>query len=579
MRISKIKIENIRGIESKEFELNIPSNNPIIIVAPNGFGKTSIATAFSSLKAQKIDVAEENLYKNDVSKEPKLTIRDENGCSYYADKTANTISDEFSVFTIKGQVKSKATNVSFGGFSRAKSSLVIDPIVLYKTVPSKKEYTYSFTNIKSRFGNSVAKLLINYSELLKNQNFVLLINECKRDILSLHNVRSEKRFQKLIEEINSVSGTKNTLVNNNYSSISEVEKILQVEVLISKLDLYFTELSLVEKLINLFQLSIICKSNEARINDISKYYTYLSDKQEINEMLELLNCTWKTIKASQKNGSFIIEFPKADQISNGERDVLCFVGHLFEAKKQLRKNRCILVIDEIFDYLDDANLIAAQYFLTKFIKTFKASGREIYPILLTHLDPMYFNTYSFSIKNVVYLSKVPTQSNKYKINNMLKDRNNCKKTDQEAYDIISSNYLHYSEDTTDAQTYLSTLGIETPLKTPVSFRESALLELDNYRNDRQYDIALACCGLRILIEKKACEQLSEEHKQEFITQYHKTVDKLSFAKNCGADIPETYFLLSIIYNECMHLDDQCKRLRQIYCKLNNKVIRNMICSI
>ena len=80
MRISKIKIENIRGIESKEFELNIPSNNPIIIVAPNGFGKTSIATAFSSLKAQKIDVAEEDdtyaYYVTEDGEESDMTVSD-----------------------------------------------------------------------------------------------------------------------------------------------------------------------------------------------------------------------------------------------------------------------------------------------------------------------------------------------------------------------------------------------------------------------------------------------------------------------------------------------------------------------
>ena len=45
------------------------------------------------------------------------------------------------------------------------------------------------------------------------------------------------------------------------------------------------------------------------------------------------------------------------------------------------------------------------------------------------------------------------------------------------------------------------------------------------------------------------------------------------------EVPEVYFLLSIIYNECLHLDSQCKKLKPIACKLKNKVIQNMISEI
>lgn len=576
MRISKLQIENIRGIDSQEYELNIPSNNPIILVAPNGYGKTSIATAFSSLTSQKLVVQEADLYKNDLSKTPKITLTDESGNIFYADETANTISNEYGVFTIRGQIKPKATNVSFGGFSRAKPSLVVDPIVLYKNIPPKKEFVYSYTNIKEKFGPSASKLLINLSSKLKDPILVLFLTRCKQDFLSLLQIRNGKSFENFFTEMNSYSESKKDLIKKTYTTIFKIEKIPQIIKILSKINNYFPELSLVEKIINIYQLALVIKTNESSINNINKYYTFIADKNEINNMLELLNCTWKSIKASQKKGSFIIEFPRADQISNGERDILCFVGHLFEAKKHLNKQKCILIIDEIFDYLDDANLIAAQYFLIKFINLFKNTGRELYPILLTHLDPLYFNTYSFSTKNVVYLNKIPTHSNKYRINNLLKDRDNCKKNNKPVYDTISNNYLHYCEDTTDAKDYLISLGVDNALYTPESFRNASFAELNNYKTDSPYDIALVCCGIRITIEQKAYSQLSPEQKSIFSTCHKKTIDKLSYAKTCGAKIPETHFLLSIIYNECMHLDSQCKRLRQIHCKLNNKVIKNMI---
>jgi len=50
MNIREIKIENVRGISSKTILLDMHPNKVTFFVAPNGFGKTSIARAFASLK-------------------------------------------------------------------------------------------------------------------------------------------------------------------------------------------------------------------------------------------------------------------------------------------------------------------------------------------------------------------------------------------------------------------------------------------------------------------------------------------------------------------------------------------------
>lgn len=201
------------------------------------------------------------------------------------------------------------------------------------------------------------------------------------------------------------------------------------------------------------------------------------------------------------------------------------------------------MIDEIFDYLDDANLIAAQYFLVKFINYFKTCEKELFLIILTHLDPMFFNTYSFSIKHVVYLDQTTTIRNKYKINNLLKDRKKCQSKNQEIYNNISSNYLHYSTSNTSEIQYLRSLGVESPLHTPEGFRQKSLEELEHYQNDEDYDPILVCCGLRIYIEKNAYKQLLPEQQRNFLLT-NTTREKLTFAKENGADIPEVHFLLS-----------------------------------
>lgn len=53
MVINSITIENVKGIERLEIKQTIQPNRPNILVAPNGFGKSSIAIAFNSLKANK----------------------------------------------------------------------------------------------------------------------------------------------------------------------------------------------------------------------------------------------------------------------------------------------------------------------------------------------------------------------------------------------------------------------------------------------------------------------------------------------------------------------------------------------
>lgn len=50
--IKKIAITNVKGVgdgtSNGLYEFDIPKNKPSILVAPNGFGKSSLATAFKS---------------------------------------------------------------------------------------------------------------------------------------------------------------------------------------------------------------------------------------------------------------------------------------------------------------------------------------------------------------------------------------------------------------------------------------------------------------------------------------------------------------------------------------------------
>ena len=65
--ITNIKIENIKGfgITNNSFDLEIKPRKVNILVAPNGFGKSSITAAFNSLAKGKIKVEEVNMHKKE----------------------------------------------------------------------------------------------------------------------------------------------------------------------------------------------------------------------------------------------------------------------------------------------------------------------------------------------------------------------------------------------------------------------------------------------------------------------------------------------------------------------------------
>ena len=143
MSISQIEIKNIKGIDSKCFKIKLLPNKPNLLVAPNGFGKSSIATAFSSMNTKRIDLADKDYHKEDTSLSPELSII-VNGQKLTADNAKNEIRKEFDVLVIKSGLVSKATRHFRGSVS---SSLEIESIEICK-IPKKSEFNYKILGIR-----------------------------------------------------------------------------------------------------------------------------------------------------------------------------------------------------------------------------------------------------------------------------------------------------------------------------------------------------------------------------------------------------------------------------------------------
>jgi hypothetical protein len=301
------------------------------------------------------------------------------------------------------------------------------------------------------------------------------------------------------------------------------------------------------------------------------YNNYLLEKQKFDNLLKSFNCTWKNIRTKETQGKLVINFPKATEISNGQRDILTFISMLFCAHRELSKDICILIIDEIFDYLDDANLTAAQYYIAKFIENFKNHGKELYPIILTHLDPQYFKNYTFYNQRVYYLSKSNIRVSEG-MKKLLMNR-----TNEIVKDDIDKFLLHYNPDMLNKREEFKKLQIPETWGESTHFYDFLKDNLSKYLNNEPYDPFAVCGALRIKIEKTAYDKLDAGDPQDNFISTHRTKEKLNMIEcKYGIISPEAHYLLGIIYNEGMHWKDNVDNESAIVTKLGNIVIKHVI---
>ena len=204
MVINSITIENVKGIERLEIKQTIKPNRPNILVAPNGFGKSSIAIAFNSLKANKIELADENMHNGNKALTPTISLKLSTGKEIEANESKNTIKEVFSVFVVNSQLKPTAKAQRIGNYVTAKASMDISPTIVFKTIPSKVTFSYSIRTIKNDFGTN-GKILIDISPLFNNVAAILNIEE-KINFNSFTTKRLKNEINKLVQIINAAKG-------------------------------------------------------------------------------------------------------------------------------------------------------------------------------------------------------------------------------------------------------------------------------------------------------------------------------------------------------------------------------------
>ena len=547
------------------------------MVAPNGFGKTSLAVAFNSLKSNHLELDGANCYNGDDTNLPVLRLKLSTGESLEADRDHNTISDHFDVFVINCQLKPKATAQRYGGRLIPRASMDIKPTIMIKTIPQKINFDYSLSRNKRDFGIN-GKLLTDISDIYNNHDLMIQISK-KVNFGEFGLVRFRTPFDAIITRINSIDSKKTTrsikdeinrenIINiNNQEFINLCDIINRKRTFDNSIDVFLAA----------WQLIHVRNNMGVNYRKAMEYATFLKKRAEIDSTLEKLNPVSDRfeIKSTIKNRSLIIEWPKADMISNGQRDIITFISRLMECHYKESK-ACILVIDEFFDYLDDANLVAFQYYVSTLIDNYRKNKRIIFPILLTHIDPNYLKHFCFNDKrlNVCYLKGCKGRISD-KMSRLIETRE-----DPLIKNEVDTYFLHYHPDLdrVDITDKFIRLSLNKDWGKPVMFKKKVDRELRRYvfEPDETYDPLAVCVSIRIRIEENVYSRISTDDDRESFLATHGTTEKLNYAHDLGILIPETYYLLGIIYNHPLHLVGDNDISKPLSMKLENLTIKSMI---
>lgn len=574
MKIDSITIKNIRGLKNHKVNLNMIPNKPSLLVAPNGSGKSSFATAFQSLIRGKLAVDKDNIFSRDMNLIPEI-IMNVDGRSYSANSMTNEISQVFAIAVINGRTKPAVIKRKINGVNTYTTKLSVEPIVLEEHIPQKANLFYDFGasyEIELKKGVMPA---IN-SLLAKNALYVKFpISELKNIGVSLKRVLD---IVDLIKRLNESDASRNIMISAleeevlpKLKALPKVKIIAEVVEDVeggnSELNVYLKAMQL---LLKFGQDVEVFKKNK-------EYAEYYERKQAYLELFDSLKDTWQNIKPKETQGKLLVEIPNASLISNGERDIIIFLAMLEKAKLALKKAENILIIDEVFDYLDDANLVAAQYYISEFIKKMKAEGKEIFPIILTHLNPDYYKHYAFKDLKVYYLLPLPSPNKSNLMMNLLRKREELEKSGAE--DVISKYMLHFHADyARDMSDILNQEQKDSGWNEIEKYKEYCNANLENYLGGRDFCPLAVCVMLREWIERYCYEALPEDCKNQFLNE-HSTQKKLYFTAKNGVEYPEIFSLLSLIYNDPLHATDK-KDLRQtLYSRLHNNTIKAMIVKV
>lgn len=588
--IKRIKIEKIKGKDLFEVTFtDLTANQPNIVVAPNGYGKSTIATAFKACASGRIKLDAKDMYHQDINNHPKLEIEllGDNAGTFISTDVESDISAHMSVYTISSPLYAKSTTRSFGRRITGTADLRVEQVIVYDSIPEAESINYTYRSISRSFGDK-SKLFLNISEMLSDYDNISKLFDIKDSLSKCCNqVRIQRKFNDFLDNCHNNGTASNIKCQISLEEINSFRENISIATLFECIDNMNSKPEGWCDVDTVFTAIQLCKTmkqyydfgDNGILKRVYDYMEYKETRALVDQRLDAFNTTGRNIRTREEQGKLIVSFERADSMSNGERDILSFVANLTKFEKHFRKQVGILIIDEIFDYLDGSNILAVQYYLTELIRKCKDSGKVLFPIILTHLDPEVFSNYYFRKRKIHYISSFASLELDIDAVRLLRLRESRTLSDLEKEEI-EKYYLHYIDEDHALTEELSARIAANFFESNTSFRAKLYSEIINeYLSEHTYSPVMVIAGLRIKIEEKVYQQLDTADRCEFICQ-HKVINKLIYAEEKGVDVPELFYLLQPLYNDGLHLggddNDVRRKIKSCYLKTDNLHVRRMI---
>lgn len=147
--ITNITITNVKGFgtDNNTIDVEIKEGKVNLLVAPNGFGKSSISAAFNSLNGNRMVVGKEDMHNGDKNLESSLSIILD-GTKYTADKGKNELDAVIDTFVIRNRLESTATPQNYMGRILPNAKMEVKPIVIRTSIPPKIKLDYKYIKMQ-----------------------------------------------------------------------------------------------------------------------------------------------------------------------------------------------------------------------------------------------------------------------------------------------------------------------------------------------------------------------------------------------------------------------------------------------
>lgn len=587
------KIRNIKhyGDVPEPILLDLNHNKLNYIVAPNGAGKTSFVTAFECLEPGRIKVPKDLKHKKQERPASSLTITVD-GTEWVATGRTNKITSEWNPFVINSRISSEV--VAVGGERGAllnEAQTKVRRIKIIDYIPAHVHVTYDFNAIKDGFG-AKKNALRDFTALFEDKEFLFCVSKSLPALYQFNYYNKAKgRITALVNAINSkagnVAGLRGRMKDADFKTIEQYKnyqtfKAAFVSILgaaAHKLDYFLL----------FYQLFEVYKVHADEMKNAAAWAEYEKQKKDIEKELACVNCPWKGATIIEDNEALYIEFPLADEYSNGQRDIMTLFAQLmlFRSKLQAHK-KYLLLIDEVFDYLDDANLLAAQYFVSQLLD--KETAGIIYIVLFTHLDPAYYRTYVLrQLMKVDYLVKVQAIPNTLTKNfigyrDWLKQQGNDGDAEkQQLYHDLSNYLFHYNPDDYNCSARIVANqhphnAAKTTWGEKSVFYTYLIEEVNKYLSGQDYEPYAVAFAIRIRIEKIAYDSIADPViKRDFLSK-NDSFAKIKVCTDNNIKVPTFYMMVLAIGNESAHLKmiNENYEEKEMVFKLRNLSVKRII---